>query len=72
MPAWTFTRRQCLLERAVTPKETGAGLRWDLPRSWAYSGGFIRLLVGGEWIDFDEASSPVGYWQVRADFGARF
>ena len=50
----------------------GAGMRWDLARSWAYSGGFIRLLVGGEWIDFDEASSPLGYWQLRADFGARF
>lgn len=50
----------------------GAGLRWDLPREWAYSGGFLRLLVGGEWIHFSEASSPVGYVQVRADFGARF
>ena len=50
----------------------GAGMRWDLPHNWGYGGGFLRLLVGGEWIDFDEASSPVGYWQVRADFGARF
>ena len=50
----------------------GAGLRWDLPPRWGYNGGFLRFLVGGEWIDFDEASSPVGYWQVRADFGARF
>jgi Outer membrane protein beta-barrel domain len=50
----------------------GAGLRWDLPPTWGYNGGFLRFLVGGEWIHFDEASSPVGYWQVRADFGARF
>jgi len=49
-----------------------AGVRWDLPHQWAYSGGFLRLLVGGEWIHFSEASSPVGYVQVRADFGARF
>lgn len=50
----------------------GVGVRWDLPQKWSYSGGFLRLLVGGEWIDFDEASSSVGYWQVRADFGTRF
>jgi hypothetical protein len=50
----------------------GAGLRWDLPREWAYTGGFVRVLVGGEWIHFSEASSPVGYVQLRADFGARF
>lgn len=46
----------------------GAGLRVDLPHNW----GFFRLFVGGEWIHFSEASSPVGYAQVRADFGARF
>lgn len=50
----------------------GASVRWDLPPTWGYSGGFLRLLVGGEWIHFSEASSPVGYVQVRADFGARF
>jgi hypothetical protein len=27
---------------------------------------------GGEWIDFDEASSRVGYVQLRADFGIAF
>jgi hypothetical protein len=46
----------------------GAGLRVDLPRDQ----GFIRVLLGGEWIDFSEASSPVGYVQLRADFGVRF
>lgn len=46
----------------------GAGLRWDLPHDW----GFLRVLAGGEWIHFSEASSPVGYVQLRADFGARF
>lgn len=45
-----------------------AGVRMDLPHNW----GFIRLAVGGEWIEFSNASSPVGYVQVRADFGARF
>lgn len=61
---------------AVPPENTltrlgytaGAGVRMDLPHNW----GFLRLLVGGEWIDFSNASSPVGYVQVRADFGARF
>jgi opacity protein-like surface antigen len=46
----------------------GVGLHTDLPHNW----GFLRLLVGGEWIHFSEASSPVGYVQVRADFGVRF
>lgn len=46
----------------------GAGLRFDLPRDQ----GFIRALVGGEWIVFSEALSPVGYVQFRADFGLRF
>jgi opacity protein-like surface antigen len=46
----------------------GAGLRMDLRENR----GFLRFLVGGEWIHFDEASSAVGYWQVRADFGMRF
>ena len=46
----------------------GAGLRYDLPRNE----GFVRALVGGEWISFSEALSPVGYLQVRADFGLRF
>ncbi len=46
----------------------GAGLRFDLPRDQ----GFIRALVGGEWIAFSEALSAVGYVQFRADFGLRF
>lgn len=46
----------------------GGGLRFDLPRDL----GFIRAFVGGEWIQFSEALSPVGYLQVRADFGLRF
>jgi hypothetical protein len=45
-----------------------AGLRVDLPGRQ----GFVRALVGGEWIDFSEASSPLGYLQVRADFGVSF
>ena len=51
-----------------TIRATGVGLHTDLPHDW----GFIRLLVGGEWIHFSEASSPVGYVQLRADFGVRF
>jgi opacity protein-like surface antigen len=46
----------------------GAGLRFDLPRDQ----GFIRAMVGGEWIHIPEALSPVGYLQFRADFGLRF
>ena len=46
----------------------GAGLRYDLPGQQ----GFLRALVGAEWIDFREALSPVGYVQVRVDFGLRF
>lgn len=46
----------------------GAGVRHDLPRDL----GFIRASVGGEWIHFSEALSPVGYVQFRADFGLRF
>ena len=46
----------------------GVGLHTDLPHDW----GFLRLLGGGEWIHFSEASSPVGYVQLRADFGVRF
>lgn len=46
----------------------GAGFRLDLPGQQ----GFLRLLVGGEWIHFSEALSTVGYVQVRADFGLRF
>ena len=46
----------------------GAGVRVDLPD---YPG-FVRVMLGGEWIDFREASSPVGYVQLRADFGLRF
>jgi hypothetical protein len=29
-------------------------------------------MVGGEWIEFSEATSSVGYVQVRADFGIAF
>jgi hypothetical protein len=46
----------------------GAGVRYDLPRDL----GFIRASVGGEWIHFSEALSPVGTTQFRADFGLRF
>src|SRR3990170_4229025 len=46
----------------------GAGMRFDLPRDL----GFIRAMVGGEWIRIPEALSPVGYVQFRADFGLRF
>lgn len=61
---------------AAAPKTTltrfayGAaiGLRVDLPRKQ----GFIRALVGGEWIDFAEPSSTIGYAQLRADFGVTF
>jgi hypothetical protein len=45
------------------------GARWDLPRDQ----GFLRALVGGEWIQLSEATGGyVGYIQVRADFGLRF
>lgn len=46
----------------------GAGLRYELPRKQ----GFVRALVGAEWIDFREALSPVGYVLLRADFGIGF
>jgi hypothetical protein len=46
----------------------GAGLRFDLPRQR----GFIRVYAGGEWIEFSEALSTVGYFQFRADFGLPF
>jgi hypothetical protein len=46
----------------------GAGLRLDLPGRQ----GFVRAFVSGEWIEFAEARSPVGYVQLRADFGVRF
>jgi opacity protein-like surface antigen len=46
----------------------GAGLRYELPREQ----GFVRAMLGAEWIDFREALSPVGYVLVRADFGLRF
>jgi len=46
----------------------GAGLRYELPRKQ----GFVRALVGAEWIDFREALSPVGYVTLRADFGLTF
>ncbi len=45
-----------------------AGLRFDLPQNQ----GFVRVMVGGEWIDIPEATSTVGWWQLRADFGIRF
>lgn len=45
-----------------------AGVRVDLPRRQ----GFIRVLAGGEWVEFSEATSTVGYVQVRADFGIAF
>jgi outer membrane protein with beta-barrel domain len=59
-----------------TPKNTltrltygvGAGLRYELPRKQ----GYVRALLGAEWIDFHEALSPVGYVTLRADFGLSF
>lgn len=46
----------------------GAGVRVDLPARQ----GFIRLMVGGEWLDIAEATSQVGFVQMRADFGLTF
>jgi hypothetical protein len=46
----------------------GAGLRLDLPGRQ----GLLRAFVSGEWIEFAEARSPVGFVQLRADFGLRF
>jgi hypothetical protein len=46
----------------------GAGLRLDLPGRQ----GFLRAFVSGEWLEFAEARSTVGYVQLRADFGVRF
>lgn len=46
----------------------GAGVRYDLPGQQ----GFLRAYVGGEWINFAEAASPVATVQFRADFGLRF
>lgn len=46
----------------------GTGLRYELPRQQ----GFVRAIVGAEWIHFTEALSPVGYVIARADFGIRF
>ena len=45
-----------------------AGLRYELPRKQ----GFVRALVGADWIDFREALGPVGYVTLRADFGIGF
>ena len=45
-----------------------AGVRYDLPRNQ----GFVRVLLGAEWIAFSQALSTVGYVQVRADFGLSF
>lgn len=46
----------------------GAGLRLDLSGRQ----GFLRAFVSGEWLEFAEARSTVGYVQLRADFGLRF
>jgi hypothetical protein len=35
-------------------------------------GGYLRAMLGAEWIDFKEALSPVGYVTVRAEAGLRF
>lgn len=44
------------------------GLRVELPQNQ----GFVRAMVGGEWVEFSEARSAVGWVQLRADFGLRF
>jgi len=46
----------------------GLGVRVDLPERR----GFIRAMLGGEWIELSEARGSVGYVQLRADFGLRF
>jgi len=46
----------------------GTGVRYELPRKQ----GYLRALLGAEWIDFREALSPVGYVTLRADFGLSF
>ena len=46
----------------------GAGLRVDLPARQ----GFLRLMVEGNWLDIAEATSAVGWVQLRADFGLTF
>jgi hypothetical protein len=43
-------------------------VRYELPRKQ----GYVRALLGAEWIDFREALSPVGYVTLRADFGLSF
>ena len=52
-----------------------AGWKGHGPVPWAHepNQGFLRALIGGEWIQLSEATSGyVGYVQVRADFGLRF
>jgi hypothetical protein len=44
-----------------------AGVRLDLPYRQ-----YLRVMVGGEWIEIPEARSTVGYVQLRADFGITF
>jgi len=46
----------------------GVGLRADLPARQ----GFLRVMLGGEWLDVSEATSTVGWVQLRADFGLTF
>jgi len=44
------------------------GMRFDLPRDQ----GFIRAMVGAEWIDVPDAMGSIGYGLMRVDFGVRF
>jgi opacity protein-like surface antigen len=46
----------------------GAGLRHDLPGNY----GFLRLMVGGEWVDWDGAPERLEALEFRVDFGARY
>jgi hypothetical protein len=34
--------------------------------------GFLRIALGGEWMELSEATSTIGYVQARLDFGLRF
>ncbi|HKX39184.1 MAG TPA: hypothetical protein VJN20_11045 [Burkholderiales bacterium] len=46
----------------------GAGIRHDLPGNY----GFVRLMVSGEWIDWDGTPERLEALEFRVDFGARY